>query len=198
MITSKTLYTIGILSLLLLQSCATIDPEFADPRDPYETWNRKMYAVNEIIDLELLKPISRGYQAIMPPLAIQGVSNFFSNLGNVTTLVNSLFQSKFAQAGQTTARFALNSTVGILGLMDVATEMGLPKHTESFTETLGVWGVETGPYIVLPLLGPSSATGVVGYAADWWGWPTYCLRYRFCQLIEPEYSSALGYCGPTL
>ena len=108
--TRKMTYTLGIASLLLLQSCATIEPEFADPRDPYEDLNREIYAVNEIIDLELLKPISRGYQAMMPPLVTQGVSNFFSNLGNVTTLVNSLFQSKFAQAGQTAARFALNST----------------------------------------------------------------------------------------
>lgn len=185
MTTTKVPYLIGLLALLLLQGCATLDPEFGDPRDPYEDVNRNIYKVNEIIDLELLQPISRGYQAIMPALVIQGVSNFFSNLSNVTTLVNSLFQTKFEQAGQTAARFALNSTAGILGLMDVATEMGVPKHTANFTETLGTWGVATGPYIMLPLLGPSSVTGIIGYAADWWtkplGWlpqdtPRYSLR----------------------
>jgi phospholipid-binding lipoprotein MlaA len=159
---------LSLIGLIFLQACASIEPEFAEPRDPYEALNRNLYAFNEILDEGLVKPISQGYQAIMPQPLNQGVSNFFNNLDNITTIINSLLQNKLEHAGQTTVRFILNSTVGMAGLMDIATDIGIPKYQENFTQTLGLWGIKPGPYIVLPLLGSSTATGVVGYVADWW------------------------------
>ena len=121
--------------------------------DPWEGMNRKIFAFNDAADRWFLKPIAQGYQTITPDPVENGVSNLFANLFEVTTIVNDLLQFKLAQAASDTGRFLVNSTVGLLGLFDVASHIGLEKHNEDFGQTLGYWGVGSGPYVVVPLLG---------------------------------------------
>ena len=105
---------------------------------------------------------------MVPAPVDQSITHFFSNLGSLTTLLNSLLQGKPGTAGQTTVRFALNSTLGLAGLIDVATPLGWPQHQEDFAQTLGVWGIPSGPYLVLPVLGPGSIRGLAGRLTDRW------------------------------
>jgi phospholipid-binding lipoprotein MlaA len=146
---------------LLLASCATTNSS-----DPLEGWNRGAQTFNDKFDQYAMKPVAKGYQWIMPSFADQGLSNFFSNLNDVSVTINDLLQFKLAQTGMDCSRFLLNSTIGVGGLIDVASMIDLPKHHEDFDQTLGVWGVPTGPYLVLPLLGPSSPRGVTGLLGD--------------------------------
>ena len=145
------------VSSLLLASVLVAQPlwaeELADERDPWEGLNRKIFAFNDTLDKYALKPIAEGYQWITPDPVEDGVSNVFSNLWELTTIANDLLQFKFGQAASDTGRFLVNSTVGLLGIFDVASHMGLEKHQEDFGQTLGYWGVEPGPYIVAPLFG---------------------------------------------
>jgi phospholipid-binding lipoprotein MlaA len=147
----------------VLAGCATTG---TNPVDPLEDWNRDVQSFNDKLDKHVMKPIAQGYDWIMPDFAHRGVSNFFNNIDDISVMVNDVLQGKFWQAPEDTARFLLNSTVGLGGLIDVASEVNLPKHNEDFDQTLGVWGIPTGPYIVLPLKGPSSARGIVGLAAN--------------------------------
>ena len=158
----------SILGLsLLVTGCASVDPEFADPRDPYESYNRSMYAFNDALDSAILKPIGKGYNAIVPAPVNRGITNFFNNLEDLTSAVNNLLQLKVNRAFNDVSRVAINSTIGVLGFMDVASNMDLPRTDEDFGQTLGAWGAESGPYIVLPLLGPSSGRDAVGTVVDW-------------------------------
>jgi phospholipid-binding lipoprotein MlaA len=134
--------------------------------DPWEGFNRRMYYFNAKADEHVLLPVVAGYKAVTPDFIETGVSNFFSNLGEIPTFINSLLQFKLAVAGETLGRFAVNSTIGIAGLFDVATPIGLDQQNEDFGQTLGVWGVDAGPYLVLPLLGPSSLRDASGLAFD--------------------------------
>jgi phospholipid-binding lipoprotein MlaA len=134
--------------------------------DPWEGFNRRMYYFNAKADQYVLLPVVAGYKAIMPDFAEAGVSNFFSNLGEIPVFINSLLQAKPGVAAETFGRFAVNTTVGIFGLFDVATPIGLDKQNEDFGQTLGAWGVSSGPYLVLPLLGPSSLRDATGAAID--------------------------------
>ncbi|MFT4861569.1 MAG: phospholipid-binding lipoprotein MlaA [Pseudohongiellaceae bacterium] len=129
--------------------------------DPYEGFNRKMAAFNGQVDRFVIKPAAQGYKAVVPEPVPTLVSNFFSNLADPWTAINQLMQGRAKLAGSDTGRFLVNSTLGVGGLFDVATVVGLPKHQEDFGQTLGVWGVPQGPYIVLPMLGPSSGRGLV-------------------------------------
>jgi phospholipid-binding lipoprotein MlaA len=124
--------------------------------DPLEGFNRAMYTFNEKLDDYVLKPLATGYRAVVPELARRGVSNFFSNLREPAVFVNDLLQAKIARALSDLTRFLVNSTIGIYGVFDVATAMGLEKHDEDFGQTLAVWGVGEGPYLVLPFFGPSN------------------------------------------
>ncbi|WP_197722779.1 VacJ family lipoprotein [Sulfurivermis fontis] len=151
--------------LLALTGCATVPGE-RDPRDPWESFNRGMYDFNTDFDNKILKPVAEGYVNVVPQTARTGVSNFFSNLGDVVVLANDLLQFKLRQAASDFSRLVWNSTVGLAGLIDVATPMGLPKHDEDFGQTLGHWGVGSGPYLVLPFLGPSSLRDGTGLAVD--------------------------------
>lgn len=135
---------------LLVSGCAT--PQ--NP-DPLEAINRKTFALNEGVDKVVLKPLATAYQAAMPAPVRTGVSNFFSNLGDPWSGVNLLLQGRVKDGLSDFARFGTNSTVGILGVIDVATDWKMPQHGESFGDTLGMWGVKGGAYLVLPLLGPS-------------------------------------------
>lgn len=160
--------TRNLLPLMLagaaLAGCATTAA--TTPEDPWEGMNRSIYAFNDKADRYALKPIAQGYQAITPLPARTGISNFFGNLADVWTGFNNLLQGKPKSTAVDLGRFTVNSTVGILGFFDVATEVGLEKHEEDFGQTLAVWGVPDGPYLVLPLFGPSNVRDTAGLAVD--------------------------------
>ncbi len=148
--------------LLALAGCAANAPK----QDPWMGFNREMHKFNHDVDLALLKPASQVYNAVVPAPVNRGISNFFSNLGEIPVIANNLLQLKFTQTIQDSGRFLVNSTIGLLGFLDPATDMGLVKHHEDFGQTLGVWGVPSGPYLVLPLLGPSSLRDFPGQLVD--------------------------------
>lgn len=155
---------------LLLSACATTGTETAarvpHPADPHEGFNRQMFAVNEALDQALVKPVAQGYEAAVPlPLRV-GVSNFFGNVADPMIGVNNLAQGKPRQAGSDVLRLLVNSTLGIFGLFDVASEIGLEKHNEDIGQTLAVWGVGPGPYFFWPVIGPRTLRDTAGYAAD--------------------------------
>ncbi len=137
-----------------------------DPRDPLEPVNRVIHDFNETVDRAVMKPIAQGYRAITPGFVQTGVRNFFSNLDDVTVLANNLLQFKIEQSARDFMRLAVNSTLGLLGVLDVASEMGLRKHDEDFGQTLGRWGVNAGPYLVLPFFGPSNFRDTAGMFVD--------------------------------
>jgi phospholipid-binding lipoprotein MlaA len=149
---------------LLLSACATTGSENA--RDPWEGLNRKTYAFNDALDRAVLKPVAQGYQKVTPAFAQEGVNNFFDNLEDLGTGLNNILQGKPRQGASDLGRLVVNSVLGIFGLWDVATPLGLEKHYEDFGQTLGVWGVPSGPYLVLPLLGPSTARDAPAKAVD--------------------------------
>lgn len=149
----------------VLSGCATTG-QYADERDPFEGFNRNVQVFNDKLDQYALKPVAEGYQWVTPDFVDKGVSNFFSNLDDVIVTLNDLLQFKFGQAAEDGSRFVINTTLGIAGLFDVATGFGFEKNNEDFDQTLGAWGVPTGPYLVLPFFGPSSPRGVVGLAGD--------------------------------
>jgi phospholipid-binding lipoprotein MlaA len=155
-----------IFTLLFITGCASTGAGSSAYKDPFEKANRSMLKFNLDSDQYLLKPLARGYEKIMPgPIRI-GVTNFFSNLWEPMTIVNDLLQGKIVHAGKDTTRFVINSTLGLLGLFDVASKMNLPKRREDFGQTLGYWGVNSGPYLVLPFFGPSSVRDGIGLVAD--------------------------------
>jgi len=159
-------YCLLFIITLLSSGCATLDGP-PNPDDPFESFNRSMFSFNETVDKYAFKPVAKGYNFVMPNFASKGVSNFFSNIDDIVVFFNQLLQFKFAAAGATSARFVFNTSFGLLGLFDVATEMGLHKHNEDFGQTLGFWGVPSGPYLVLPFLGPLSVRDSAGLAVDW-------------------------------
>jgi phospholipid-binding lipoprotein MlaA len=163
----KTIYQRGAVVLcLLLSACATPMAERSDPRDPYENLNRKVFVVNQVFDQLLLKPVARGYADYAPNFIQSTVGNFFGNLADVWTAVNNFLQGKPREGVQDTGRVAVNTVFGVAGLADVATKLGFPKHQEDFGQTLGVWGVKPGPYVMLPLFGPSTLRDAVAKPLD--------------------------------
>jgi phospholipid-binding lipoprotein MlaA len=154
----------ALLAALLLAGCATTGE--TNPRDPWEGFNRKSYAFNDAIDRAVLKPVAQGYEKVVPAPAREGVNNFFGNLEDIGTSLNNILQGKPAEGINDFGRFIVNTTFGFFGLWDVATPLGLEKHYEDFGQTLGVWGVESGPYLVIPFLGPSTARDAPAKAVD--------------------------------
>lgn len=134
--------------------------------DPWEGVNRRVFAFNEFADRWVLKPVAKGYHRIAPDPVETGVRNVFSNLGELNTMLNNLLQAKFRLAATDAGRFLINSTLGAVGLIDVASELGLQKNNEDFGQTLGYWGVSSGPYIVVPLLGPRTVRDGLGSVPD--------------------------------
>ncbi|MCO4758956.1 MAG: VacJ family lipoprotein [Oceanospirillaceae bacterium] len=134
--------------------------------DPWEGYNRAMFSFNERLDKYALKPITLGYKAVTPDLVETGVSNFFDNISDVGSLLNNVLQTKFESAGEDLARVSFNTTFGLGGVLDVATSMGIEEHKEDFGQTLGYWGMEPGPYVVLPLFGPSNVRDTGGLIVD--------------------------------
>ena len=150
------------LTAIALAGCAS--PHARNPADPLEPFNRGVYQFNDTVDKAISKPVAQGYKAAMPVPGQIMVSNFFANLDDVIITVNDLLQFKFAQAASDGARFLFNSTFGVFGLFDVAHR--LEKHNEDFGQTFGYWGIGSGPYVVLPILGPSTVRDGVGLYAD--------------------------------
>lgn len=153
----------GLACALLLGGCAS---SHHNPQDPFEPLNRSVYQVNDTLDRAIAKPLSQGYASVMPAPAKTMVSNFFGNLDDVLVTANDLLQFKFRQAFSDGGRVLINSTVGVFGLIDVASRSGLERHNEDFGQTLGYWGVGSGPYLVLPVLGPSSLRDASGLLVD--------------------------------
>lgn len=138
-----------------------------NPRDPMEGFNRAMFTFNDAIDQNALKPVAETYQRMLPGFVQTGVGNFFANLGDVWTAVNNLLQGNGAKGSSDIMRVAINSSFGLGGLIDIASDAGLPKHREDFGQTLGKWGVISGPYMVLPLLGSSTVRDTIVLPLEW-------------------------------
>lgn len=156
-------YFSRLLSVCLLFSSTSL---YAVEEDPWESFNRKIFVFNDTVDKYFFKPVVQGYVWLAPELVERGVSNIFSNLGDVGVMVNNLCQAKPRDALTDAGRVLLNSSIGLAGFFDVATKMGLEKHEEDFGQTLGRWHVGAGPYIVLPLLGPSTVRDAFGLVPD--------------------------------
>ena len=152
------------LVLAVLQGCA-MSPN-ANPRDPWEPFNRNVSNFNEGLDQAVLKPVATAYQNVTPQIMRTGVNNFFGNISDVWSLVNNVLQLKPAESVETLFRVGVNTTIGLVGLIDVASDLKLQKHTEDFGQTLGFWGMPTGPYVVLPLLGPSTLRDSLALPVD--------------------------------
>ena len=182
-------YLLILLATLTLGACSTapvkqgdeiIEPVFSPERildpetvtlsdtisDPFQGFNRTMYRFNYHFDRYIFLPAVRGYQAVLPDFAERGVHNFFNNIRDITTLFNSILQVNGSKSLETTTRVLFNSTIGLLGFIDVASAMDIPRHREDFGQTLGYWGVGNGPFLVLPILGPSNVRDGVGLGVD--------------------------------
>lgn len=161
-----------LLASLLLTGCAGA----RNPNDPLEPLNRGIYRFNDVLDRAVLKPAAKGYVAVMPTPGKVMVSNFFSNLDDIMVTVNDLLQFKLVQGYSDGMRFMVNSTIGVFGLIDVASAGGLKKHDEDLGQTLGKWGVGTGAYIVIPIVGPSTVRDGIGFYADLYLDPMYYIN----------------------
>jgi len=153
-------------SALVLGGCAATG---SNPQDPYESFNRKVQSFNDGVDDAVLKPVATAYQTVTPQPVRTGVGNFFGNVGDLWSMVNHLLQGNGLQAYNHMVRFTTNTVLGIGGLLDIATEMGVDRQKQDFGRTLGAWGIKPGPYLVLPFLGPSTVRDTVALPADWNG-----------------------------
>lgn len=158
-----------VLCALALSGCATVPNP--DVRDPWESWNRGVFRFNDAVDGALLKPVATGYQKVTPTLVQKGVGNFFNNLTDMWSVVNNALALRPRETGDSIGRVMLNTTVGLLGVIDVASDLGVERHTADFGLTLARWGVGSGPYVMLPLLGPSTLRDTAGLPVDNWGNP---------------------------
>jgi phospholipid-binding lipoprotein MlaA len=157
-----------------LTGCVTLPPDHKPPpQDPWESWNRGVYKVNDKLDRAIAKPIARTYVKAVPAPARTGVSNFFANLRTTTVMVNDALQGKFGAAANDLARLIVNTTVGVGGLLDPASQMGLDKNDEDFGQTLGHWGVPPGPFVEVPFFGPSDTRDGPGRIVDIFTGPTH-------------------------
>ena len=156
----------ALLCLLLASGCATVEGE-RDPRDPWEGFNRGVYRFNETFDEYVAQPVARAYVAVLHQEIRMRVGNFFSNIQDLLIGANNFLQGKFEDGVNDWARFTFNSTFGLFGLHDFASDAGLEKHNEDFGQTLGRWGSGPGPYLILPFLGSSTVRDAAGTAVDW-------------------------------
>ncbi len=159
---NKGLFIIALL--LLLSGCASMGS--GHPADPLETVNRKIDVFNQKFDKAVAKPVAKGYRAVTPDPLDRGITNFFNNLSDVPSAANNLFQLKPLRALNDVGRVCVNSTIGLLGFFDVASDMGMPKYREDLGQTLGYWGVSDKPYLVIPFLGPSNLRDFFGLMGD--------------------------------
>lgn len=169
---ARVLVLAALVAATALGGCATrpVEPDelaaFRERNDPFEPFNRAVFKFNDVVDQTVLRPVAIGYRAVLPSGVRNGIRNFLDNLETPVILVNCLLQGEWQRAGDTTGRFMANTILGLGGLIDVASDAGIPKHDEDFGQTLAVWGVNSGPYVVLPLLGPSTFRDGVGLGVD--------------------------------
>ena len=154
-------FLIIILLIFQISGCAT-----QSNKDPIEGFNRAVYKFNDVADGAIIKPISKGYKNIAPKFVVKGINNFFNNIRDVVTVINELLQGKIEYAANDTGRVLVNSTIGLLGFIDIHSINGGERRKEDFGQTLGYWGVSQGAYLVLPFLGPSTTRDAVGLATD--------------------------------
>ena len=158
--------------------------EHRQPEDPFEPLNRGIYQFNDGFDKAILKPVAQGYRAVLPQFVRSSVSNFFSNINDILVALNNLLQGKFTAFVSDFGRIAINTTLGLGGLFDVATEAGIEKHDEDFGQTLGWWGIGDGPFIMLPFFGPSNGRDLVGRVVDYFADPvTYVRPYHVRNIL---------------
>ena len=162
-----------VLAVAVLAGCAAVpanDPEaraeFQEINDPGERVNRAIFGFNQGLDKAVIKPVTGAYRAVAPDPIRRSVHNFLANLGSPVTFLNDILQGEFKRAMTTAGRFVINSTAGLIGLFDQAAPMGLEPHREDFGQTLAVWGFEEGPYVMLPVLGPSNYRDAIGFVVD--------------------------------
>lgn len=160
----------------VLLACAGSVVAEGNPRDPYEGFNRSMFAVNEVVDKYAAKPVAQVYDHVAPLPVKAGFGNFFGNVGDLWIGANNVLQGKFADAGVDAGRLLINSTVGIFGLFDVASELGLEKHEEDFGQTMAVWGVGDGGYLFWPVIGPRTVRDTAGWTIDSYVDPVWRVR----------------------
>ncbi len=166
-----TRFSLLSLCLLLLCGCATLPSGQRNPRDPWERMNRATYTFNDKFDKAIARPVARGYRKVTPRFVQTGIRNVFDNVDTTIVMVNDLLQGQFTPLVSDTARLLVNTTIGIGGLFDPATKMGLEKNDRDFGQTLGKWGVKSGPYLVVPFLGPSDVRDIFGKVADSYSTP---------------------------
>ncbi len=164
-----------LAALLALTAGCAAGP---NPRDPWEKSNRAIFEFNQAVDRVALKPVAQGYEAAVPLPVRGGINNVFGNFRDVTTTVNQVLQGKIKNGFSDLARVLINSTVGMFGVFDVATHLGLERHDEDFGQTLGVWGFKSGPYMVLPFLGPSTVRDTVGLVGDYFTDPEFVINFE--------------------
>lgn len=155
-----------LLACALLAACAAPPGRRPDPRDPFERVNRATFAFNDTVDRHVAKPVARGYRRFVPRVVRTGIGNFFTNLEIPGVALNDLLQGKLRPTAHDVGRFVLNTTLGLGGIFDPASAAGLDRNDEDFGQTLGKWGLSVGPYLVLPVLGPSSVRDGIGNVAD--------------------------------
>jgi phospholipid-binding lipoprotein MlaA len=163
---SQRLAGLALGAALLASGCASDPGRVADSRDPAESYNRAVYRFNSDFDKAFMRPVAKAYQKVTPEPVDRGITNFFANIADATSAVNNVLQVKLSRAGSDVGRIVVNSTAGVLGFVDVASNAGLPSYKEDFGQTLGYWGIGPGAYFVLPFLGPSSLRDAVGRAGD--------------------------------
>jgi phospholipid-binding lipoprotein MlaA len=154
----------SLLAVGLLSGCSSTGT--SDKNDPWESWNRDVHGFNKDFDDNILKPVAKGYDDVVPNPMDEGITNVFSNINDIGVTINDFLQLKFKQGGMDASRFLINTTVGVVGIFDVAKELDLPKHDEDFGQTLGYWGIPSGSYMVLPFLGSSTPRDTVGLIGD--------------------------------
>ncbi len=164
----NTIYIVAglILTMFILSGCATLSDNYRDPVDPWESYNRSMTRFNDKFDKYVGKPVARVYRNITPAPLDKGITNFFNNFYDITSAFNNLLQLKFEHAVSDIGRVVFNTTLGLFGFFDVASAMDFERHYEDFGQTLGYWGVSPGPYLVLPILGPSDVRDTGGLIVD--------------------------------
>ena len=162
----KVVKKLSLLTLLIIGFMSISNNGYSSDNDPLEPMNRAIFGFNEIVDDNILEPVAKGYRYVTPDPVERSVSNFFNNLGEINTIINSALQMKIDKTITSSSRLAINSTVGVFGLFDVATSLGIQREREDFGQTLGFYGISSGPYLVLPFFGPSSFRDAPGFYAD--------------------------------
>lgn len=180
--------------LLLCTGCATTQETTST--DPFEATNRSIFAFNDGLDRHIVAPVSRGYRAITPGFVERGVRNFFANLYDFNGVINAILQGRFVEATQNGGRFVVNSTVGMLGTLDIASEMGVSPYRTDFGHTLAIWGFESGPYLMVPFFGPRTVRSGTGFMFDTvasvqWGIDSFQVRAALFALEVIDTRAAL-------